>query len=83
MFDDEFLFTRSWKIDIFRLSVGLIWCKARADIPVSIATDPDLWIPDEQVVQLVPELDELLLSFGLLGLDHAKSIGAGGGQGNC
>ena len=53
---------------MFRFGVRLIWRNVCPDVTIPTPTDPDLWIPDEQVVELVPELDELLLGFGLLGL---------------
>ena len=59
-----------------------VWCNVRTDIPIDITTDPDLWVADEQVVQLVAELDELLRCWGLFCVrDHASSIGPESGQG--
>lgn len=40
-------------------------CDVCTDITIAITTDPDLWVADEQVVQLVAELDELLRRWGL------------------
>jgi hypothetical protein len=51
-------------------------------ITVLISSNSDPRIPDQEIVELVAELDELLFGFGLLGLDHESSIGAEGGQSN-
>jgi hypothetical protein len=40
-------------------------------IAVTIASKPDVRIPNQKVVELVPKLDQLLFGFGLLGfLNH-------------
>jgi len=75
VFDDEFLLTVGGKVDLFILPVGLSSPHPSNWIAIRITTDPDPRIPDEEVVELVAELDELLLGFGFLGLDHASSIG--------
>lgn len=54
----------------------------RHHVSVHVACNSDLRIPDQEVVELVAELDEVLLCWGLFICDHVRSIGARGGQGN-
>ena len=67
-YPDQLLLTASGQIDIFRLGVRFTGSDLRIDIPIQSCRDSNLRIPDEQVVELVAEFDELLFSFGLLGV---------------
>jgi len=82
-FLDRLLLARGGQIDL-RAWLGPIrrWDEGQ-HISFYVSGDLDLWILDQEIVELVAELDELLFGFGLLGvLDHGSSIGPGPGQGN-
>jgi hypothetical protein len=43
-------------------------------ITISISSQPDVWMLDQQVVQSIAELDELFLCWGLLGGVHTGIV---------
>lgn len=54
----------------------------RHHVSVHVACNSELRILDEEVVELVAELDEVLLCWGLFICDHVRIVWARGGQGN-
>jgi hypothetical protein len=54
---DELLLARLGQIDLGQIFIN----NEGHDVSVYVACNSDLWIPDQEIVELIAELDELLL----------------------
>ena len=71
---DQLLITRGGKVDLL-VSIGSISSTDPGNyVSVQGGADPDPWVADQEVVELVAELNELLFGFGLLDGVHTSII---------
>ena len=72
---DQLLLARGRQVDVFCQGMRFDGSDLRIDIPIQSCRESNLRILDEQVVELIAELDELLLCWGLFrGVVHTLIV---------
>ena len=71
---DQLLITRGGKVDLFVATKPITRVDDGNWFSVQGAADPNPWVADQEVVELVAKLDELLFGFGLLDGVHTGIV---------